>query len=112
MIAIIRHAVLPTRRGSRTLGSRRSCTPSPAEESAREVRNLLRDADPPAVERAERVPGAAGRAGPDRAGRPAGLRLRVGRRASLPGGVLALLGAGGVPGRREPAHAPHPPRTR
>ncbi len=39
-------------------------------------------------------------------------RLRLGRRAPLPRGVLALLGAGGVPRRRRGAHPAHPPRPR
>ena len=41
---------------------------------------------------------------PDRAGRPARLRLRLGGRAPLPRGVLAHLGARGLPRRRQPAH--------
>ena len=44
------------------------------------------------------------RARPDRAGRPARLRLRLGGRAPLPRGVLALVRARGVPRRRQPAH--------
>src|SRR6266571_9157213 len=40
-----------------------------------------------------------GRPRPDRAGRPGGLRLRLGGGAPLPRRVLALLGAGGVPRR-------------
>ena len=62
--------------------------------------------------RGRRVPAAPGRARPDRAGRPPRLRLRVGGRAPLPRGVLALLGARGVPRRGEPAHQEHPPRPR
>ncbi len=49
---------------------------------------------------------------PDRARRPARLRLRLGGRAPLPRGVLALLRARGVPRRRQPAHEEHPPRPR
>ena len=60
----------------------------------------------------ERVPAAAGLADPDRARRQARLRLRLGGRASLPRGVLALLRAGGVPRRRQPAHQAHPARPR
>ena len=60
----------------------------------------------------QRVPAPAGFAHPDRARRQAGLRLRLGGRASLPGGVLALLGARGLPRRRQPAHQAHPPRPR
>ena len=52
------------------------------------------------------------RAGPGRAGGPRGLRLRLGGRAPLPGGVLALLRSGGVPRRRGGAHRAHPARAR
>ena len=62
--------------------------------------------------RAQRVPAAAGFADPDRARRPPRLRLRLGGRAPLPRGVLALLGARGVPRRRQPAHQAHPARPR
>ena len=41
-----------------------------------------------------------------------GLRLRVGGRAPLPRGVLALLGARGLPGRGQPADPSHPARAR
>ena len=41
---------------------------------------------------------------PDRVGRPARLRLRVGGRAPLPRGVLALLRPRGLSRRRQPAH--------
>ena len=58
----------------------------------------------------QRVPAPAGFAQPDRARRQAGLRLRLGGRASLPRGVLALLRARGLPRRRQPAHQAHPPR--
>ena len=58
----------------------------------------------------ERVPAPAGFADADRARRQAGLRLRLGGRASLPRGVFALLGAGSVPRRRQPAHQAHPAR--
>ena len=49
---------------------------------------------------------------PDRARRQAGLRLRLGGRASLPRGVLALLRARSLPRRRQPAHQAHPARPR
>ena len=49
---------------------------------------------------------------PDRAGRPARLRLCLGGRAPFPRGILAFLGARGVPGRGQPAHQAHPPRPR
>ena len=57
-----------------------------------------------AVEPRRRVRAAQQRARPDRAGRPARLRLRLGGRAPLPRGVLALVGARGVPRRGQPAH--------
>ena len=41
-----------------------------------------------------------------------GFDVRVGGRAPLPRGVLALVGARGVPRRRQPAHQEHPPRPR
>ena len=40
------------------------------------------------------------------------LRLRLGGRAPLPRGVLALVGARGVPRRGQPAHEEHPARPR
>src|SRR5437762_7688863 len=46
------------------------------------------------------------------AGRPARDRLRLGGRAPLPRGVLALFGARGFPGRVRRAHRAHPPRPR
>ena len=49
---------------------------------------------------------------PGRAGRRVGLRLRLGGRAPLPGGVLSLVRAGDLPRRRQPAHAPDPPGPR
>ncbi len=52
----------------------------------------------------QRVPAAPAVARPDRARRPARLPLRVGGRAPLPRGVLALVGARGVP-RAPPASA-------
>ena len=59
--------------------------------------------------RAAPVPG---RARPGRARRPARLRLRVGGRAPLPRGVLALVRARGLPRRVLAAHEAHPPRPR
>ena len=53
-----------------------------------------------------------GRARPGRARRQARHRVRVGGRAPLPRGVLALLRARGVPRRGQPAHQEHPPRPR
>ena len=52
----------------------------------------------------QRVRAAPARPRPDRARRPARLRLRLGGRAPLPRGVLPLVGARGVPRRRQPAH--------
>ena len=46
------------------------------------------------------------------AGRPARLRLRLGGGAPLPGGVLPLVSARGVPGRLQPAHLQDPARSR
>ncbi len=60
------------------------------------------------MERDQRIRPVAAIAGADRAGRPARLRLRVGSRASLPGGIFALLRARGVPCRGQPAHQDHP----
>ncbi len=53
-----------------------------------------------------------GRPRPGRARRPAGLRQRLGGRAPFPRGVLALVGAGGVPRRLLAAHQADPPRPR
>src|SRR5581483_3434000 len=79
---------------------------------AREVRDLLRAPTSAAVGRAKRVPTPARVPRADRARRPARLRLRVGGRAPLPRGVLALLGAAGLSRRGEPAHEADPPRPR
>src|SRR5690606_5268567 len=90
----------------------RGPTVASPEEGTREVRDFLRAPAPTAVGRGRRAPAAQGRARPDPARGRAGLRLRLGGRAPLPGGVLALLRARGVPRRRQPAHLPHPPRPR
>ncbi len=77
------------------------------------LRHLLRASEPASVGgRARRAQAAQGRPRPDRDRRPGGHRLRLGGRAPLPGGVLALLGARGLPGGRLPAHAEHPPGPR
>src|SRR5258708_36650461 len=86
--------------------------PRARKESSREGRYFLRAPAPPPVAGAQRVRAAAERALADRAGRPARLRLRVVRRAPFPRGVLALLGARGLPGRGEPAHETDPARPR
>ena len=67
---------------------------------------------PQALGSRRRAPAGAGRAGPGRAGRPPRARLRLGGRASLPRGILALLGLRGVPRRRRRAHQAHPARPR
>ena len=63
-------------------------------------------------EAGRRAPALPERARPGRTGRPARLRLRLGGRAPLPRGILALARARGVPRRRQPAHQEHPPRPR
>ena len=63
-------------------------------------------------ERGRRAQALSERARPGRARRPARLRLRLGGRAPLPRGVLALARAGVLPRRRQPAHQEHPPRPR
>ena len=67
---------------------------------------------PAPVGRRQRAAADPGRARPGRARRPARHPLRVGGRAPLPRGVLALLRARGVPRRVQPAHDEHPPRPR
>ena len=76
-----------------------------------EVRDLLRAAAAEAVERRLRVRPVPAGARPDRAGRQARLRLRVGGRAPLPRGVQPQLGARGVPGGSQPAHEEHSARA-
>ena len=76
------------------------------------VRDLLRAPAPAAVGRRRRGEAAARRARSGRARRPARLRLRLGGRAPLPRGVLALLGLRGVPRRGLAAHQAHPARLR
>ena len=78
----------------------------------REVRCLLRAPAAQAVAAARRVRAAAERPRPDRAGRQAGLRLRLGGGAPLPRGVQPFVGARGVPRRGQPAHQGHPARSR
>src|SRR3954452_7477510 len=76
------------------------------------LRDLLRASAAASVGGGRGAPAAGGRA---RAGgdcRPSGLRLRVGGRTPLPGGVLALVGAGGVPGGGVTADEANPPRPR
>ena len=84
----------------------------PSRCGAREVRRLLRAPAAAAVGGAQRVPADPGRARADRARRLARHRLRVGGRAPLPRGVLALERARGVPRRGVAAHEAHPPRAR
>ena len=59
-----------------------------------------------------RAPALQGRARPDRARRPRRLRLRLGGRAPLPRGVLALERLRRLPRRRQPADEEHPARLR
>ena len=67
---------------------------------------------PRPVDRRLRVPPDPGRARSDRVRRLARHRLRVGGRAPLPRGVLALERARGVPRGRVATHEEHPPRAR
>ncbi len=79
-----------------------------------EVRDLLRAVGAAAVASRGGAHRVHERAGAGAAGRRAGLRPGVGGRASLPRGVLALLGAGAVPDRVRDADEEHPrgPRHR
>src|SRR5215472_6876780 len=77
-----------------------------------EVRDLLRAAAGATLEPGQRVGAVPQRARAARAGRRPRLRPRLGRRAPLPGGVLALARAGGLPRSRQPADEEHPPRPR
>ena len=77
-----------------------------------EIRHILRAAIAAALGTGQRAQPLPQCARPARTGRPPRLRLRVGSRASLPRGIFALAGAGGVPRRGEPAHPPDPPRAR
>ena len=83
-----------------------------SQGESHEVRHLLRASAAAAVGRGRRAQAVPGGARPGGAGRQARHRLRLGGRASLPRGVLALLGAGGVPRRLLAAHQAHPPRPR
>ena len=103
--AATRSSRASTRSGVTTPGHRR-------RGDAREVRRLLRAPAAPALGRGLRVPADPGRA---RAGRARGLarhRVRLGGRAPLPRGVLALQRPRGVPRRGVAAHEEHPPRPR
>ena len=86
---------------------------SAARRLCHEIRNLLRAPEPASLAgRAFRAPAAQGRPRAGRARRPRRLRLRLGGRASLPGGVQPFLGPRGVPRGRRGAHREHPPGTR
>ena len=74
-------------------------------DASHEVRDLLRAPAAAPVGRRLRVPPDPGRARADRVRRPDRHRLRVGGRAPLPRGVLALERARGVPRRRVATHA-------
>ena len=78
--------------------------PDDLKDLTGEIRHLLRAPAAPAMERDQRIRAVAAIAGAGRAGRPARLRLRLGGRAPLPGGIFALLRARGVPRRGQPAH--------
>ena len=78
----------------------------------REVRGLLRVVGAQAVGPRGRAPGVHERARAGAPGRRAGLPLRVGRRAPLPRGVLALVGARAVPHGVRHADQEHPRRPR
>src|SRR5215470_15121156 len=67
--------------------------PSPLHE----IRDLLRASAAATLERGQRASTAPGVAPPDRACRPARLRLRVGGGAPLSGRVFALLRPRGLP---------------
>ena len=77
----------------------------------RALRDLLRAPDPRPWEERRGTEALEGRAGAGRARRPGRVRLRLGGRAPLPRGVLALDGAGGLPRRGEPADEAHPARA-
>ena len=81
-------------------------------EKPHEIRNVLRAAAAQALGCRRRTPTRAGRPASGRARRPARHRLRLGGRAPLPRGIFALLGIGGVPGRRRRAHQAHQARPR
>ena len=112
----------PCRSGPRAAGRRCSprtttwstrCRPGRTQRGTnREVRHLLRAPAPAPVGPRQRAPAAQGRARAGRARGPARHRLRVGGRAPLPRGVLALVRARGVPRRRQPAHLADPARAR
>src|SRR5437899_29431 len=97
-----------------------SCAPCPAslafrqeqQETAGEVRPVLRDLHPASLDAGERAHRLQQLSRAGEARRRAGLRSRVGGRASLPGRVLALLRAGAVPDRLRGAHQAHPGRPR
>ena len=85
----------------------------PVKGSARnEIRDLLRAPAAAAVGRGRRGEAPQRRARAGRARRQGRHRLRLGGRAPLPRGVLALERARGVPRRRQPADQEHPPRPR
>ncbi len=77
-----------------------------------EIRDLLRAPVAAALGRGRRARALPGCARAGGAGRPARHRLRLGGRAPLPRGVLAFLGAGGVPGGGLAAVPAHSSRAR
>src|SRR5258708_13231595 len=97
-----------------------SCAPWPAslafrqeqQEAAGEIGPVLRDFHPASRDAGERAYRLQQLPRAGEACRRAGLRSRVGGRASFPGRVLALLRAGTVPDRLRRAHQAHPGRPR
>ena len=77
-----------------------------------QIRHFLRAPAAPALDRGAGAEAVPGRARPGRTGRQAGLRQRLGGRAPLPGGIFALLRAGGLPGRLLATHQADPARPR
>src|SRR5258708_4335700 len=82
------------------------------QEEADEARRILRTSIAAALGRGQRAQAVQRCARSDRARRPPRLRPHVGGRASLPGGVFALLGTRSLPWRRLAAHQEHHPRPR
>src|SRR6266576_6885991 len=76
------------------------------------IRHLLRASAAPPLGCRQRIPIAARVDRADRARRHARLSVRLGGRAPLPRGVLALVRARSLPRCGEPANTAHPPRSR
>src|SRR5437763_12088091 len=111
LLIVPRFAVPP-----RPASPHRHCQAETGQASSRrprrtgdEIRHLLRAAIAAALAARRRIAALSERARPGRAGRPAGLRLRLGSRASFPRGVFALALARGLSWGSEPAHQTDPP---